>query len=167
MLLLRVRILRAISVTRCRRARSRFVDDAKVPEHKITNKHLFVKWPARVSKFDVTEPIDCSLDVDGIPGISLDRLGRGRRVRALDDLEAPNSAAAVSLPLFPSPPGGGAVSSLLFLLPPNSDPKKPLSFSLDSLPPFLPPLSPPHLPNRPFLSLSRRLLSEGLGEGGG
>ena len=83
MLLFGVRVLRAISIARRRRARSRFVDDAKVPEHKITNKHLFVERSARVSKFDMTEPINRSFDMDGIPSISLDRLRRRRWVGAL------------------------------------------------------------------------------------
>jgi hypothetical protein len=73
----------------------------------------------------------------------------------LDDLEAPNNACAVSLPVEEVT---GAAYSSCFFLPPKSEPKNPsLSFWSATTPfPFLPPLSLPHFPNKPFLSFSFR-----------
>lgn len=44
------------------------VDDAEVPEHEVRDEDLLEQRSTRVGELDVTEPVDGSLDVDGVPG---------------------------------------------------------------------------------------------------
>jgi hypothetical protein len=48
------------------------IDDAEIPEHQVGDQYLLVKRPSRVRELDVTETVDGTLHVNGVPRVTVE-----------------------------------------------------------------------------------------------